>query len=67
MIRTALLVFLLIALALVSGCGNNTERSPGPGVVGQLTGDADDEVSAETQLLVSQAIALDENDAPLDF
>ncbi len=39
----------------------------GPGLVEQLTGDPDDQVSAQTQQLVADAIKLDEDDDPLNF
>jgi len=68
----------LLCAALFSGCSKDSDRvvagqaAPLPGggaggTVSALTGDDDSQVSAETQLLVSQAILLDENDAPLEF
>ncbi len=69
---------LLLCATLFSGCGKDSDRfvagTSGPlpsggagGTVSGLTGDDDSQVSAETQLLVAQAIVLDENDAPLEF
>ncbi|MBL4848907.1 MAG: hypothetical protein JKY65_25575 [Planctomycetes bacterium] len=69
-----LTIALCLSATLFAGCSNKrrstTSTTTAPvttGIVGQLTGDADDEVSAATQLLVAQAVALDENDIPLDF
>jgi len=72
---------LLLSAGLLIGCGSKSRPSnvpvsstsqatPAPattGTVGQLTGDPDDEVSDELNMLVAQAVALDENDDPLDF
>lgn len=67
--------FLFCAL-LFAGCGNSRRPANGSssvttasstGTVAQLTGDDDSEVSGATQLLVSRAVLLDENDAPLEF
>jgi len=70
---------LLLCATLFTGCSKDSARvvpgnttpvpggTAGAGTVSALTGDDDSEVSAETQLLVSQAILLDENDAPLEF
>jgi hypothetical protein len=69
---------LLLSATLFSGCGKDRRTPPTSGsttqiatatsgTVAALTGDDDSEVSAATQLLVSQAVLLDENDAPLEF
>ena len=77
-LTSAGLVFVLSA-GLLIGCGSKSRPSNLPvsstsqaapattGTVGQLTGDPDDQVSQELNMLVAQAIALDENDQPLDF
>jgi len=69
----------LLCATLFSGCSKDRDSAfngstptavpngGSGGTVASLTGDDDSEVSAQTQLLVSQAILLDENDAPLEF
>ena len=68
-------LLLLLSAGLLIGCGGSSSGGSSSaatapattGTVGQLTGDPDDEVSSDLQLLVAQAIALDESDEPLDF
>ena len=50
-----------------TGSADTSVAAISTGVVGELTGDPDDEVDAELQGLVGQAVALNEGDAPLDF
>lgn len=74
---TAFGASVLLCATLFSGCSKDSDRvvtgqsapipAGGGSTVAALTGDDDSQVSAETQLLVARAVALDENDAPLDF
>ena len=71
--RTKQLSLSLIAVGLCGilsmGCGGSSSSGGGTttGIVGQLTGDPDDQVSSSTQQLVSDALARGDTDEPLDF
>jgi len=78
MIKKSLLSTALVAAVglCTLGCSGSSNGNPPvagvaptatSGIVGQLTGDPDDQVDPALQDLVEQAIALDETDEPLDF
>ena len=48
------------------GGGSASNSGATPGIVGQLTGDPDDEVSPQLQDLVGQALARNADDDPLE-
>ena len=75
MMRTLLIGLALLGAVLTAGCGNRDRSNPNAsatapvttGTVGQLTGDADDEVTPELQQLVEDALARGEDDEPLEI
>lgn len=62
-------LFVALAGAATLGCNDSSSgpRRTGPGVVGQVTGDPDDEVSPQLQAQVGLALARGEHDDPVDF
>ena len=71
-ILTAALALTLGAVGCNNGGGDSASGSSvatvttANGVVGQLTGDADDDVSPQLQDLVEDALARGDSDEPLD-
>lgn len=75
--KLALTLLLVLGAGLTTvGCGDGRSVSrfasqqgtpTGPGVVGQATGDPDDEVSPALQAQVAACLALGPTDEPLDF
>ena len=63
--RIALLALAVVASLPLSACGGSG-GGDGPGIVGRLTGDPDDEVSPQLQSLVEKALDRNETDAPID-
>jgi hypothetical protein len=61
-----LAVVLVFALSVL-GCSDRSNPRPTRGVVGQVTGDPDDEVSPQLQAQVGAALARGEHDDPVDF
>ncbi|MBL9085930.1 MAG: hypothetical protein JNM10_02205 [Planctomycetia bacterium] len=63
--RLALLALAALASLPLTACGGSG-GGDGPGIVGRLTGDPDDEVSPQLQSLVEKALDRGETDAPID-
>ena len=66
---TASVLPILLCGLLSLGCSNSSSSGGGTttGIVGQLTGDPDDQVDPALNQLVADAVARGENDDPLDF
>lgn len=62
-----LLVVALGACLVLSACSEDDDDFPSGGIVSQLTGDPDGEVSPELQAMVAEAVARDPMDEPVDF
>lgn len=63
--RLALLALAALASLPLTACGGSGGGN-GPGIVGRLTDDPDDEVSPQLQSLVEKALDRTETDAPID-
>ena len=68
MIRAICLASFLVLSLVMTGCSdsNRTPISTSPGVVGQLTGDPDGDVSPDLQAQVAEALKRGETDEPVD-
>ena len=70
MIRTICLASFLVLSLVTVGCSDSSRRpvptSTSPGVVGQLTGDPDDQISVGLQAQVAEALTRGDTDEPVD-
>lgn len=68
MMRTICLAAFLVLTLAAAGCSDSSSgrASRSPGVVGQLTGDPDDQVSPDLQAQVVDALRRGDTDEPVD-
>ena len=64
--KRTLPLFALLALSLpLAACGGGGHGDSSSGVVGRLTGDPDDEVARDLEVLVDKALARTTSDEPI--